>query len=132
MLEKLILVAVGGSIGALLRYFVSNATFYLFGVGFPWGTLAANVIGCFLIGVAVGVSERVPYSPKAALFITTGVLGAFTTFSAFGAETFVLLREGDIALGVLNIFGSNVAGLAGVVLGFVVGSAVSVESGGTL
>lgn len=84
MIEKLILVAVGGSVGALLRYFVSNATFFLFGVGFPWGTLAANVIGCFLIGVVVGVSERVPYSPRAALFITTGVLGAFTTFSAFG------------------------------------------------
>lgn len=116
---KLLLVALGGAIGAVLRYVVSGWAYRLLGPAFPWGTLAANLIGCFAIGFLWALSERVSFPPETTPFLFTGVIGAFTTFSTYGLESINLLREGELTLGLFNILASNLLGLLLVVLGFV-------------
>lgn len=117
-MQTILLVGSGGAIGALLRYIVSGCVHRILGIGFPWGTLAVNVLGCLFIGFAWAFAEASPVSPAVRVFFLTGILGAFTTFSAFGIETISLLRQGDVALGIANVIGSNVAGLLAVVGGF--------------
>lgn len=117
-MHSILLVGAGGAIGAVLRYAVSGAAYRILGASFPWGTLAVNVLGCFIIGVAWALAEESTVSPAARVFFLTGILGAFTTFSTFGLETINLLRDGEVALGIANVVGSNLAGLLAVVLGF--------------
>ena len=116
---KLLLIAMGGAVGALLRYAVSGVAYRLFGETFPWGTLAVNVLGSFLLGLLWALSERMLFSPRLTAFLFIGVLGAFTTFSTYSLESFNLLRDGEIRLGLTNIIASNVLGLVVVLLGFV-------------
>ena len=118
-MTKLLTIAAGGALGAVLRYVVSGLAHRLFGPTFPWGTLAVNVLGSFVLGLLWALSERAPLSPRTAAFLFVGVLGAFTTFSTYSLESFHLLRDGEVGLGVLNIVGSNVLGLFVVWLGFV-------------
>ena len=99
------IVATGGAIGSVLRYSVSLL------LASPWGTLAVNVVGCLLIGVA---SELVG---PARLLLVTGLLGGFTTFSAFGNETFAFLRAGDTQGAALNVVANVLVGLLAVGLG---------------
>lgn len=113
------LIALGGAFGALLRYGVSGLTHRLAGASFPWGTLAVNLLGCLLIGFLWAFSEKVQLSPGVRLLVFTGVLGAFTTFSTFGLESFNLFREGEVGRGIVNILASNVLGLGCVFLGFI-------------
>ena len=117
-MTKLLLIAAGGAIGAVLRYGVSGVAYRLFGETFPWGTLAVNVLGSFILGLLWALSERLPFSPKLTAFLFIGVLGAFTTFSTYSLESFNLLRAGDVRLGLTNIIASNVLGLVVVLLGF--------------
>lgn len=119
MVHKLLLLGAGGAIGTLLRYGISDLTHRLVGVAFPWGTFVVNVVGCFVIGLLWSVSEYTTFSPSLRLFLFTGTLGAFTTFSTYGLETFNLLRDGEIMLGATNLLLHNVIGLAAVVGGFV-------------
>jgi len=116
---KLLLIAAGGAAGAVLRYAVSGLAHRVFDETFPWGTLVVNLLGSFVIGFLWAFSERVSLPPKVAPFLFVGVLGAFTTFSTYSLESFNLFREGEVRLGLLNIIGSNVLGLALVFLGFV-------------
>lgn len=118
-MTKLLLIAAGGAVGAVLRYVVSGLTYRLFDETFPWGTLAVNLLGSFVIGLVWAVSERVVLSPKLTTFLFIGVLGAFTTFSTYSLESFHLLRDGEVRLGLVNILASNVLGLALVYVGFV-------------
>jgi CrcB protein len=93
MLATLLLVALGGAIGSVLRFGAGLAAARLIGTGLPWGTLAVNVAGSFLIGVAfVLLAER--GQARAAAFVMTGLLGGFTTFSAFSLETLALWSRG--------------------------------------
>jgi len=86
---------------------------------FPVGTLVVNVLGCLVIGVLGAIGQHVqPWSPGARLFLFTGILGGFTTFSAFGYETFELLRSGAAALAALNVLAQVAAGLAAVWAGY--------------
>jgi CrcB protein len=88
------------------------------GVRFPWGTLAVNVLGCFAIGALVTLAgTRGSLSPSARLFLVSGVLGGFTTFSSFGMETWQLVEDGRIGVAALNAVGSVVASLAAVATG---------------
>ena len=87
MVKDLITVGRGGALGSMARYLVGQLTQRLLGTGFPWGTLAANISGCFLIGIAYGLLQTAEASTPR-LFIIVGVLGGFTTFSAFGSESF--------------------------------------------
>ncbi len=121
---KLLLIAGGGAVGAVLRYAVSGLAYRLLEPTFPWGTLAVNLIGSFVIGLLWAVSERIPFPPTVTTFIFIGVLGAFTTFSTFTLETFNLLRDGEVLLGLGNVLASNVLGLALVWMGFIVARAV--------
>lgn len=113
-----------------MRYVVSGVAYRVLGELFPWGTLAVNLIGCFVIGLLWALSERTPFSPHGTVFLFTGVLGAFTTFSTFGLETINLFRDGQLLLGLANIVGSNLLGLAFVLLGFATARLLSLLFGG--
>ena len=118
-LTKIALVMLGGSLGALSRYGISMLSARLFGPGFPWGTLFVNLCGCFLIGVSFALADRGPVmNPSIRLFFVTGFLGALTTFSTFGYETFSAIQGGSHWLAVGNVLLNNVAGLVLVFLGF--------------
>lgn len=116
---NLLLVGFGGGLGAMARYLVSGwILHHTLQQRFPYGTFAVNLAGCLAIGLLMGAAERYEVlSPDARLFLVTGLLGGFTTFSAFGYETLFLLRRGEpwIAAGYV---GASVAfGLAAVWLG---------------
>lgn len=120
IVQKLLLIGAGGAAGALLRYAVSGLAYRFLGETFPWGTLVVNVLGCFLIGLLWAGAERTALSPALHVFVFTGVLGAFTTFSTYGLETFNLFRDGEIVLGLVNFLASNMIGFGAVILGFLV------------
>jgi CrcB protein len=108
---SLLLVALGGALGSVARYLVSLA---LGGGAFPWGTLAVNVLGSAAIGAAAGLGVQGP----ARLFLVTGLLGGFTTFSAFSLETGTLFARSPLLAGVY-VLGSVGLGLAAFGLAFV-------------
>jgi len=94
--RELLLVAGGGAIGSVLRWGLSGVVQRITRSPFPWGTFAVNAVGSFAIGaIAAWAFERTLVSPAARLFLITGVLGGFTTFSAFSYETLALLRDGQ-------------------------------------
>ena len=95
-MNNLLLVMLGGAIGAGLRHLVGVATLARFGPGFPWGTLAVNLSGGLLIGLLAGWLARGGGSEAARLLLAVGVLGGFTTFSAFSLETFLMIERGEI------------------------------------
>lgn len=96
-------IAVGGALGAVLRYWTSIGVHGVLGSEFPYGTLTVNVVGSLLIGfLTVLLLDRFDVQPQWRAGALIGVLGAFTTFSTFSIETFNLLEQGDVAKGVLN------------------------------
>lgn len=117
-------IAVGGAVGAALRYLISGWTYAILGTGFPWGTLVVNLIGSFLIGLLWQLFADAAVSPNTRILILTGGLGAFTTFSTFALESLNLFRDGDIELGLANVLVSNLLGIALVFLGIIVGRLV--------
>ena len=121
---QFIAVAVGGAIGATLRYVVSGAAYNQFGESFPIGTLLVNIIGCFLIGFLAQLFEEIIVPPNMRLLILTGTLGAFTTFSTYGLETVKLWQDGEIRLAILDIVANNLTGILFVVLGFILARAL--------
>ena len=93
---KLLVVGLGGFAGAILRYLVGGWVQGAFSRPWPFGTFAVNIAGCFAIGLVWGLVEnRDLFNPAIRLFILTGVLGGFTTFSTFSLETYNLVRQGD-------------------------------------
>ncbi len=111
-------VGLGGSIGSILRYLISVAVSSRWAGNFPYGTLAVNVMGSFLIGYFFSLAEnRIQFSPPVFLFLTTGLLGGFTTFSAFGLETFDLLKEGRTLIALIYALFSLIFGVLAVYLG---------------
>jgi CrcB protein len=115
---KWLLLFAGGGAGAMLRYTLSLWIDARTGPGFPWGTFAVNVTGCFAIGVlATLADEHAWISPTARLLLVSGLLGGFTTFSTFGMETWQLIEDGAGWLALANAGGSLAAGVAAVVLG---------------
>jgi fluoride exporter len=122
-LMKILLVMVGGSLGALSRYGISLLAVEVFGTRFSYGTLIVNLSGCFLIGLALALGDRGLgiMNPSIRLFFMTGYLGALTTFSTFGLETVNALWEGRYLVSAANILTNNVIGAALVFLGLVVG-----------
>lgn len=115
-----LLVAAGGAVGSVLRWWLSAAIHRAAGVPFPWGTLAVNVIGSFVVGyVGLLGAERVLGTHAARLFVIVGLLGGFTTFSAFSWESVMLLRDGRwvwalgyVAVSVVAGLGAAIGGLA--------------------
>jgi len=119
----LLLVALGGALGSVARYLVGLASVRLLGVTFPYGTLIVNVVGCLAIGllVPVYISPDNPDHMARRVLLVTGVLGGFTTFSAFGLETVSLYQRSGPGPALLNIGGNVVLGLGAVALGFRIG-----------
>ena len=117
-MPTLIYIAIGGAAGALLRYTISGYTYRYLDGFLPWGTLAVNLLGCFAIGFLWNVFENFAYSPNTRTLIFIGILGAFTTFSTFGLESFNLFKEGEIKFAILNILASNLGGIALVFIGY--------------
>jgi CrcB protein len=106
----------GAAFGGAMRYVIATLITAKFASRFPWGTFAVNLTGCFLIGLLASIlAERT--SPLWGLFLVTGILGGYTTFSAFGWETVQLTRQGEHALALANVLASVVCGYAAVWLG---------------
>ena len=95
MMLKILAVALGGAIGSTGRYVIALLVGRLSNSNYPIETLTANLIGCLLIGLLWGYFERVPLSNEFRLFLFTGMLGGFTTFSTFAYENHVFLKSGD-------------------------------------
>jgi fluoride exporter len=122
---RLVLVAVGGAIGSTLRYALDGAVYRWLPPTFPFGTFVVNVTGCALFGLLLGLGEqRLVVGSPARTFLLIGVLGGFTTFSSFAFETVQLLRGGEWLLGVGNVVGQVVLGLAALWIGFALGRAL--------
>lgn len=113
-----LLVAVGGAIGSVLRYYVGQWALRLAGPAFPWGTLTVNVVGCFVIGVfAEMIVRRFDASPEMRLLLITGFLGGFTTFSAFSLDAISLFERGAAVSGAVYIVASVGLSMAAVIAG---------------
>jgi len=117
MTSTLLIVGVGGFLGAVLRYSLSSLVQRLVGAGFPAGTLVVNVLGCLGIGYALGLASRADLSESLRLFVVVGLIGSFTTFSTLGYETVELLRAGSHRAALLSVGMQLALGLGAVVLG---------------
>ena len=118
-LVNVLLIAAGGALGAVARYAVSGPILGKLGGRFPWGILAVNLVGCFFIGVVLYMYlQRGETDDRFRLFLVAGFLGSFTTFSAFGFDTFELLRDGHGSLAIANILSNVVLGVALAALGW--------------
>ena len=109
MIRNLLLVALGGAGGSVLRYMLSNIN-----TSFPWGTFAVNVLGSFLIGLLVGLISKGVLSPEMKLLLVTGFCGGFTTFSTFANESFSMMKAGDVLLTALYVGVSVIIGILAV------------------
>lgn len=113
MAGELIAVAIGGAVGAVMRWLMASGVQKLAGGAFPWGTFAVNAIGSFLLGLLfVWLVERSTASELVRLALTVGLLGAFTTFSTYSLESIRLLQEGAFSLAFGNIVGQVMVCLA--------------------
>jgi CrcB protein len=121
-MERLGWVCLGSALGGGARYLISLAVLRFFGAGFPYGTLAVNLLGSFLIGLVMHVSlASSVVSPGVRIFLTTGVMGGLTTYSAFNYETLVLGTEGELGLATANVLVTVVACLGAGLLGLAAG-----------
>ena len=118
MIKTLLVVGAGSFIGGVGRYLISQCIQTKRVGAFPYGTLTVNVIGCFLIGIVFGISSKGNFNPTWQLFLTTGILGGFTTFSAFSMETVNLMRTGQAGSAMVYVTLSLVVGVFATFVGF--------------
>jgi CrcB protein len=118
-LIRILLVGGGGCIGAVLRYWLGSWIQGVFqGASFPYGTAAVNVVGCFAIGLLSYLADfKGIFTTESRLFVFTGILGGFTTFSTFANDSMNLLRDGQGLSAFMNVAAQVVLGLAAVWLG---------------
>ena len=102
-MTNILLVALGGSIGAVFRYLISIFMIQVFGSGFPFGTLMVNVLGSFLMGMVYALGQLSHISPEIKALVGVGLLGALTTFSTFSNETLLLIQYGNWIKAFLNV-----------------------------
>jgi len=117
-MNAILLVASGGAIGSVARYLVGVGIARAFGVAFPYGTLAVNVIGGFLMGLFIELlARRFDGSPELRLFIAIGILGGFTTFSSFSLDVVVLWERGELATALFYVLASVILSIGALFLG---------------
>lgn len=119
-MKSVLLVALGGALGSVARFKLSGWVLHQTpNWRFPAGTLAVNLIGCFIAGLLAGMAVKQDvFTAEARVFLFTGLLGGFTTFSAFGLETLLLLKRGEAAVALTNVVVSVVIGLLVAWLGY--------------
>ena len=124
-MRLLLLAAAGGAIGSGARYLVNVAFARTLGTGFPWSTLTVNVAGCLLMGLVTElVMRRLDGSPEARVFMATGLLGGFTTFSAFALDFAALMRGQETLAALAYVIVSVVASILAVYAGLALGKAM--------
>jgi len=118
MSKILFLIGIGGFIGSISRYTCSIYFTKAFASPFPYGTFIVNVLGCLLIGIFYGLSEKFDwFTPELRFFLVTGICGGFTTFSSFAYENIKLIQEGNFLLFAIYSISSFVLGLLAVFIG---------------
>jgi fluoride exporter len=116
-----LLVILGSAIGGGLRYWLSNAVYKYLPITFPYGTLAVNIIGSFILGLIIFVfDEKELISSQVKIFLTIGFCGGFTTFSTFSFETFNFFRDSQYLFAVFNIILSLLGCMGGVFLAYII------------
>ena len=123
-----LLIAVGGALGSLARYWISEALALALGPAFPWGTLLVNVTGSFVIGAAAGGAigdVRFIASPFVRQFVMVGLCGGYTTFSAFSLQTVAMLQVGDVGRASLNVAASVGSCLVATWVGYALAAALA-------
>lgn len=124
-MTKVLVVAIGGSIGAATRYLVSTWAAERFGSNFPYGTLIVNAVGCFIIGAfMVLVTERAIANPYWRLLVAVGFLGGLTTFSSFGYETLKLIEDAQLQWAAYNVLANFIIGFFATWLGMTIARAI--------
>lgn len=111
------LIGIGSFIGGIFRYLLSQTIQTRFLSAYPFGTFTVNIIGCLIVGIIFGLSEKFNVSPEWRLFLATGICGGFTTFSSFSLETMNMLKDGQYLYSFLYISSSVILGLIAVYLG---------------
>jgi CrcB protein len=121
--ETLILIGIGGFLGANIRYLVSGWAAGTFGSAFPWGTVIINFTGSCLLAIFIAYAgKHATLDPRVRLFFAVGFCGAYTTFSTYATESIALLQAGDWIGGLGDIIGTNLLCILGVIVGLVIGS----------
>jgi CrcB protein len=123
------MVAIGGALGSVLRFWLGSYLVTRLGSRFPYGTFVVNISGSFLIGIVITIfAERTQWSDNWRYLIPIGLIGGYTTFSAFEYETFRLFQDGQILTAALNVVLSVIVGFAGVWAGAIVGKSIPLDS----
>lgn len=102
-MNNVLIIALGGALGAVSRYSLAHLAINLFGKGFPFGTLIANFVGSLLMGILFGLVESGSLLPQTKIALGVGFLGAFTTFATFSIDTVLLLQQGDWFKALANV-----------------------------
>jgi len=124
MAQKIFWLAAAGACGTLARYALGGAVYKWFGTSFPWGTIAVNVLGCFLFGLVWSVSRHGMISPEIRTIVLVGFMGAFTTFSTFVFETSQLLTDDELLMALANVAVQVITGIGVFYLGLVAGRVI--------
>jgi CrcB protein len=126
-MKTLLLVALGGAIGSMARFIVGKISLVLWGPEFPWGTMIVNIAGCFVMGVLAGLlSHYTELSQDVRAFLLVGILGGFTTFSAFALDIVTLYERGAMTASLFYLLASVAVSILALTAGlFIVRSAVS-------
>jgi len=119
-----LLVFLGGGLGAVLRHLATVAAARALGPAFPWGTLGVNAVGGLAMGLLAAWITSRPGTEPARLFLGTGLLGGFTTFSAFSLDALILWERGEAGLAAAYVVGSMALALGGCALGLAIGRSV--------
>lgn len=119
-----LLVALGGALGSVARYGVNVWTMRAFGPGFPWGTLTVNVVGGLVMGLIAAVLALKGGTNEMRVFLMTGIMGGFTTFSAFSLDTFTLWERGELGTAAVYVAASVVLSIGALAAGLALGRAL--------
>ena len=121
-MEKFLFIGLGGFLGSVGRYWLSTGVYKAYGESFPYGTLAVNIIGSFIIGFLMTLfEERFIAQPELRLFLIVGILGGFTTFSSFSFETIALIKAGNFLYASVNVLASVIVCLTATWIGTIIG-----------
>lgn len=117
MFKTILLIGTGGFAGSISRYLLTKFVATKWPMAFPLGTFAVNTLGCFMIGIIMGLSFQYTISTQTRLLLATGFCGGFTTFSTYSLEIFELHQKGEAGVSLLYLFGSIILGLLSIWLG---------------